>query len=222
MSDTSQGQGWWQASDDKWYPPEQHPDAETLSSREKRARLRKSLYPAAAARLNIFVADVQYLGGLPEDTHRWKANCTVNEDGLLSKKGTIPWSQTKGVTIDGGEVAKSKVGATLAFGVMGGLAAKGAMDRAYLAIYRNDGAIAHFQIDKMNPQSLRAQMAPILLKVGVPFLDDQYSTGPSPASHEPAAQVSVADELTKLMQLHEAGGLTDDEFTAMKAKVING
>ena len=26
MSDTSQGEGWWQASDGKWYPPEQHPD----------------------------------------------------------------------------------------------------------------------------------------------------------------------------------------------------
>ncbi len=25
MSDTSQGPGWWQASDDKWYPPELHP-----------------------------------------------------------------------------------------------------------------------------------------------------------------------------------------------------
>ena len=25
MSDTSQGAGWWQASDGKWYPPETHP-----------------------------------------------------------------------------------------------------------------------------------------------------------------------------------------------------
>ena len=25
MSDTSQGPGWWQASDGKWYAPEQHP-----------------------------------------------------------------------------------------------------------------------------------------------------------------------------------------------------
>ena len=220
MSDTSQGQGWWEASDGKWYPPEQHPDAEPSSKRAQRAKLRKSLYPAHAP--SVFVANVQYLGGFPEDNQRWKAHCSVNEDGFLSKRGTIPWSQTKGVTVDGGEVAKSKVGATLAFGVMGGLAAKGAMDRAYLAIYRNDGAIAHFQIDKMNPQSLRAQMAPILLKVGVPFLDDQYSTGPSPAPQEPAAPTSVADELTKLMQLHEAGGLTDDEFAAMKAKLING
>jgi len=27
MSDTAQGPGWWKASDDKWYPPELHPDA---------------------------------------------------------------------------------------------------------------------------------------------------------------------------------------------------
>ena len=27
MSDTSQGPGWWQASDGKWYPPEQAPSA---------------------------------------------------------------------------------------------------------------------------------------------------------------------------------------------------
>lgn len=27
VSDTSQGDGWWIASDDKWYPPELHPDA---------------------------------------------------------------------------------------------------------------------------------------------------------------------------------------------------
>ncbi|MGI9623240.1 MAG: DUF4234 domain-containing protein [Acidimicrobiales bacterium] len=26
MSDTSQGPGWWEASDGKWYPPESHPD----------------------------------------------------------------------------------------------------------------------------------------------------------------------------------------------------
>ena len=27
MSDSSQGPGWWQASDGRWYPPEQHPQA---------------------------------------------------------------------------------------------------------------------------------------------------------------------------------------------------
>ena len=30
MSDTSQGEGWWKASDDKWYSPEQHPAYRSL------------------------------------------------------------------------------------------------------------------------------------------------------------------------------------------------
>ena len=30
MSDTSRGPGWWQASDQKWYPPETHPDNRPL------------------------------------------------------------------------------------------------------------------------------------------------------------------------------------------------
>ena len=28
MTDGTQGEGWWQASDGKWYPPEQHPDVQ--------------------------------------------------------------------------------------------------------------------------------------------------------------------------------------------------
>src|SRR3981189_2249690 len=30
VSDYSEGSGWWQASDRKWYPPELHPDYESL------------------------------------------------------------------------------------------------------------------------------------------------------------------------------------------------
>lgn len=32
MSDTSQGPGWWQASDRRWYPPELHPSAQAAAS----------------------------------------------------------------------------------------------------------------------------------------------------------------------------------------------
>lgn len=32
MSDTSQGPGWWMASDHKWYPPESHPDQPPASA----------------------------------------------------------------------------------------------------------------------------------------------------------------------------------------------
>jgi hypothetical protein len=32
MSDVSQGAGWWQASDGKWYPAESHPDATAVAA----------------------------------------------------------------------------------------------------------------------------------------------------------------------------------------------
>ena len=35
MSDTSQGPGWWQASDGKWYPPEHRLDPRTCRRRAR-------------------------------------------------------------------------------------------------------------------------------------------------------------------------------------------
>ena len=95
------------------------------------------------------------------------------------------------------------------------------MDRAFLAIYRNDGATAHFQIDHLSPQSLRAQLAPILFKVGVPFLDDPFFTGPNAAPQEPVAPASVADELAKLAELRDQGILSEDEFLAQKGRLLS-
>lgn len=37
MSDAAQGPGWWQASDDRWYPPEQHPGPGWAHHRRPRA-----------------------------------------------------------------------------------------------------------------------------------------------------------------------------------------
>lgn len=34
MAETSSGPGWWQASDGKWYPPEQHPHARAQAGAE--------------------------------------------------------------------------------------------------------------------------------------------------------------------------------------------
>lgn len=36
----------------------------------------------------------------------------------------------------------------------------------------------------------------------------------------PSAGTDVNDELTRLVQLHDAGNLTDEEFAAAKAKVL--
>jgi hypothetical protein len=47
MSDTAQGPDWWIASDGKWYPPEQHPDA--LSAAESSAAQQPPVEQAYAA-----------------------------------------------------------------------------------------------------------------------------------------------------------------------------
>ncbi len=40
MSDASQGPGWWQASDGKWYPPEQAPGYQRRLPARRRRRPR--------------------------------------------------------------------------------------------------------------------------------------------------------------------------------------
>jgi len=49
------------------------------------------------------------------------------------------------------------------------------------------------------------------------MLDDS----PRPAAPSQAGASSVADELTKLVQLRNAGALTDDEFATQKAKLLS-
>ena len=51
-----------------------------------------------------------------------------------------------------------------------------------------------------------------------PCASIQCCAPPPPA----APQVSVADELTKLIDLREKGFLTDDEYSAQKARLLGG
>lgn len=50
-------------------------------------------------------------------------------------------------------------------------------------------------------------------------LEQQQQAPPPPAPAAPASS-STLDQLTQLAALHEQGALTDDEFTAAKAKLL--
>jgi hypothetical protein len=45
---------------------------------------------------------------------------------------------------------------------------------------------------------------------------------PPPADPGPAAGPSIADQLNQLVELHNQGALTDEEFAAAKARVLGG
>jgi hypothetical protein len=52
-------------------------------------------------------------------------------------------------------------------------------------------------------------------------LEQQQQAAPPPASQEaPAAPSPMVDQLNQLAALHQQGVLSDDEFTAAKAKLL--
>jgi Short C-terminal domain len=52
---------------------------------------------------------------------------------------------------------------------------------------------------------------------------EQQQAAPPPASQEAAAAPSpMVDQLNQLAALHQQGVLSDDEFTAAKAKLLDG
>jgi Short C-terminal domain len=64
-----------------------------------------------------------------------------------------------------------------------------------------------FRVSKPQADQIKATITGLMLGGG--------STSPGPA-----APVSAADELAKLVQLRDAGALTDEEFAAQKAKLL--
>ena len=109
------------------------------------------------------------------------------------------------------QVAKSKVGATLLFGVWGGLAAKGAADRSTLVVNIKNGSTGYFIIKKYFAAQLLAIVDPWRREMGI-------GLGGSPEAA--GGPVSIADEIAKLAQLRESGALTEDEFVLLKTQLI--
>jgi hypothetical protein len=116
------------------------------------------------------------------------------------------------VEITSEQVAKSKVGAVLLFGVLGGLAAKGSRDRGAFLVHLNNGQTGYFSIDGYSEVQLRGKLSPWLNSTRIPL-------GAPRASVE-APSISVADELLKLASLRDSGVLTGEEFEAQKAKLL--
>jgi hypothetical protein len=107
------------------------------------------------------------------------------------------------------QVARSKVGAAVLFGVLGAMTAKAASDRATLLLTLKSGETGYLTVDRQSTASVLGTLHPWLREHGIAV----GSTGSVDSS-------SLADELAKLAEIHRSGALTDDEFTAAKAKLL--
>jgi len=168
-----------------------------------------------------------YLGGLPEDPRKHQVAQNLHFSGgegigygLLSlKKPLMTWKQVTSISVEGSQVAKNKIGAELAFGIFGALGAKGAKDRTYIIINRSDGAQGIWEVDKVAPMQVRADLSPVMKVAGVPFADDAPAS-PVAQTIPPVAQSSMAEEIERLAGLRERGILTDEEFKTAKARLL--
>jgi Short C-terminal domain len=132
---------------------------------------------------------------------------------------TIPWEQIVDVTVDGPETAATRITATrlLAFGVFA-LAAKKKTKAAIVIVTTANGDQAVFQTEKSMPHEVSPKLIPLAAHVRKAA---QQRDPASPTASLPSPPTGVADEIAKLAQLREAGVLTDEEFAAQKAKLLN-
>ena len=118
------------------------------------------------------------------------------------------------IEITSEQVAKSKLGAALVFGVLGGVTAKGSQDRATVIVYLKSGEKGYFTISGQSVASLLGTLEPWMRERGITLGSPEE--GPVPA----AAPKLIADELAKLAQLRDTGVLSEEEFSDLKSKLI--
>lgn len=108
MSDASQGHGWWEASDSKWYPPEDHPDyVDPRPPPPKRISANEDLGQAGNNEASSEKVAPASSGSLSQ-TDAVKTDSTLSAlvfGFWVSSAGTIaaffPWATTSDGDIDG-------------------------------------------------------------------------------------------------------------------------
>ncbi len=161
-----------------------------------------------------------YVGGWEpmRDLVQIQINCVGMEfvvcgawQGLPERYALLPWEDVVWIEFADGSRAKSRVAATVAFGVAG-LGAKASEEFAEMLVHLRDGRIAAFTIEQTRASAVRAKAAATLASVAVP--------SEKPVSASPAAPSrSLVDELERLAALHAAGALTDDEYADFKQQL---
>ncbi|NLE23342.1 MAG: hypothetical protein GX624_11285 [Actinobacteria bacterium] len=127
----------------------------------------------------------------------------------------LAMSEVSRIAVDGDQVEVSKVLPVLAFGVLG-LAAKGLRDRTFVMVHTADGQCAVYEVSDRSHAQVRASIAPTLAAAGVPL-----DGGLSDADERRAgAAGDLVGQLTQLAGLDDRGKLTDEEYAAFKAKLM--
>jgi hypothetical protein len=170
-------------------------------------------------RVSLGTAD--YLGGYPAFGAPSKGQLSFTASAVFFAGMTLHMALVESLGLGGGQVAKSKLGAAVLFGVLGAVADKDAKDRAELVVHLKTGDAAFFFLQDTSAFEIRAKLMPLVREAGVPFKDElDEKANQRDVGVQPDSTGSLADELTKLAKLQESGFLTADELAAAKAKLL--
>jgi len=206
MSDTSQGDGWWLASDGKWYAPQlAAPQRSVPRAAERPAPKGIELQPGEHV---VIIEHPYFWGVIPRYVFtlglyafwRSRAYFILTDQRVISAAGivnrivkSIPLARVQDATLH-----RNLWIAEVRFTSAGGAAG---IER--LGPFSNPGA---------------RQFQQSLLSLAHISGDGTGSLGSNGFN---STSTSVADQLTKLVALRDSGVLTDNEFIAQKTKLLS-
>jgi hypothetical protein len=124
----------------------------------------------------------------------------------------IDISDVVAVEVTSEQVAKSRVGPAIAFGVVGAVAAKATKHEATILLHLRAGDTAYFTIDRQSSTDVRAQLAPWLRDTGIPLGKPPHSPAATPAN--------ATDTVEMLATLKAQGVLTQAEFLELASRAV--
>lgn len=158
----------------------------------------------------------EYLGGLPNTKPcsgtLFIGNESIGIGAFGPKKGIVKWSDAVGISFDSDTAKKSRVGKAMLVGVFA-LAAKKTQDEAIITVSLKDGNAALYEVKGIKGAAVRGKIQALFTAAGVPCLDD--------ASILISAESSIPEKIAQLAQLHEAGILSEAEFTEKKMELLS-
>jgi ribosomal protein S27AE len=180
---------------------------------------------------DIALPRATYLGGFKGVPDFMEGLLSFGADGIAFKDSRdgrglhVAAAEIGSLLVTSEQVAKSRVGPVLAFGVLG-LAAKGSRNQATVVIRTkgDEGEAGYFTIQRTSAVEVKAKLDPWLRARRVPWYEDQQhdELAGRLAFGATSPPLSIADELDKLGGLRQSGVLSDEEFDTLKARLISG
>jgi hypothetical protein len=171
----------------------------------------------------VAITGAKYLGGLPGDKGGYGGRLFIDDEGISvgqftspGKGGPVKWTEMSGISFDSEMASKSRIGKALMFGVFA-LAAKNSKPVAHVTVELKNGQATLYEVTGQSGPQVRGRIQPFLSQHAVPCLDDAARA----TAIQPAPPAPGVNDLSKLAELHSSGALTDEEFSAAKANLLN-